>query len=288
VSNSTASTQPASTTDTNKATVWQIDLLASVGFPDRLSEEILADTADFGLPESLVIKAVRTFLIQGNLGQPDVEKIGDFLAEPVVEQTVIAENGDAIFNNPPTGTQTLINVMPLPGVTDSEAESALLAIRQLGFDVDAVRTVRKYWISKLATDHQTLLCEKLLCNDSIEMIVEGPLVVDDLQLGRAYEFELTTVPIRTATDDQLVEISQQWQLSLSLVEMQTIQAHFKSLDRDATDIELDRNTAATKHWPVASPTPTKTEHANTNRCSKRRSLQPRCRSEPTLGMMTGA
>jgi len=241
VSNSTASTQPASSsTDSAKATVWQIDLLASDGFPDRLAEEVLADTGDFGLADSLVIRTARTFLIQGNLQRADVEKIGnDFLAEPVVEQTVIAENGDAIFNNPPAGTQTLINVMPLPGVTDSEAESALLAIRQLGFDVDAVRTVRKYWISKLATDHQTLLCEKLLCNDSIEMIVEGPLVVDDLQLGRAYEFELTTVPIRTATDDQLVEISQQWQLSLSLVEMQTIQAHFKSLDRDATDIELE-------------------------------------------------
>jgi len=241
VSNSTASTLPASTTsDATKATVWQIDLLASSGFPDRLADEVLADTGDFGLPTSLVIKTARTFLIQGNLQQTDVEKIGnEFLAEPVVHQTVIAKNGDSVFDSPPAGTQTLINVMPLPGVTDSEAESALLAIRQLGFDVDAVRTVRKYWISKLSADQQSLLCEKLLCNDSIEMIVEGPLVVDDLQLGRAYEFALTTLPIRTAGDEQLTEISQKWQLSLSLVEMQTIQAHFKSLDRDATDIELE-------------------------------------------------
>jgi phosphoribosylformylglycinamidine synthase len=241
VSNSTASTQTESTTtDPTKATVWQIDLLASDGFPDRLAEEVLADTGDFGLPESLVIKTARSFLIQGHLGQSDVEKIGnEFLAEPVVQRTVIAANGDAVFDVPPEGTQTLINVMPLPGVTDSEAESALLAIQQLGFDVDAVRTVRKYWISELAPGQQSLLCEKLLCNDSIEMIVEGRLLVDDLQLGRAYEFSLTTVPIRAASDDQLLEISQKWQLSLSLVEMQTIQAHFKSLDRDATDIELE-------------------------------------------------
>ena len=241
MSNSTASTLPASTnTDANEATIWQIDLLASAGFPDRLAEEVLADTGDFGLPKSLVIKTARSFLIQGNLQKPDVEKIGnEFLAEPVVEQTVIAQNGDSVFDAPPAGTKTLINVMPLPGVTDSEAESALLAIKQLGFSVDAVRTVRKYWISELSADQQTLLCEKLLCNDSIEMVVLGPLKVDDLQLGQAYQFELTTVPIRTATDDQLVEISQKWQLSLSLVEMQTIQAHFKSLDRDATDIELE-------------------------------------------------
>ncbi len=241
MSNSTASTQStSSTSDDTKSKIWQIDLLPSDGFPDRLAEKILADTSDFGLPESLLIKTARTFLIQGNLCLADVQRIGnEFLAEPVVEQTVIAENGDAVFNQPPAGTNALTYVMPLPGVTDSEAESALLAIQQLGFDVDAIGTVRKYWISELSSDQQTLLCEKLLCNESIEMTVVGPLKVDDLQLGRAYQFALNTVPIQTATDDQLVEISQQWQLSLSLVEMQTIQSHFVALGRDATDIELE-------------------------------------------------
>lgn len=248
MTNSTTSTQPTTPSGDSQGQngrqpngkIWQIDLLPSDGFPDRLANEVLADTADFGLPKSLVIKTARSFLVQGDIDAADAQRIGrDFLAEPVVEQTVIAPNGDAVFHSPPAGTQTLINVMPLPGVTDSEAESALLAMKQRGVNVDAVRTVRKYWISNLSPDLQTLLCEKLLCNDSIEMTVVGPLVVDDLQLGRAYDFELTTVPIRTATDDQLVQISQQWQLSLSLVEMQTIQTHFKSLDRDATDIELE-------------------------------------------------
>lgn len=248
MTNSTTSTQPTTPSGNSQGQnsrqpngkIWQIDLLPSDGFPDRLANEVLADTADFGLPKSLVIKTARSFLVQGDLDAADAQRIGrDFLAEPVVEQTVIAPNGDAVFQSPPEGTQTLINVMPLPGVTDSEAESALLAMKQLGLKVDAVRTVRKYWVSELSADQQTLLCEKLLCNDSIEMTVVGPLVVDDLQLGRAYDFELTNVPIRAATDEQLVQISQQWQLSLSLVEMQTIQAHFKSLDRDATDIELE-------------------------------------------------
>lgn len=248
MTNSTTSTQPTTPSGNSQGQnsrqpngkIWQIDLLPSDGSPDRLANEVLADTADFGLPKSLVIKTARSFLVQGDLNAADAQRIGrDFLAEPVVEQTVIAPNGDAVFQSPPEGAQTLINVMPLPGVTDSEAESALLAMKQLGLKVDAVRTVRKYWVSELSADQQTLLCEKLLCNDSIEMTVVGPLVVDDLQLGRAYDFELTNVPIRAATDDQLVQISQQWQLSLSLVEMQTIQAHFKSLDRDATDIELE-------------------------------------------------
>ena len=40
-------------------------------------------------------------------------------------------------------------------------------------------------------------------------------------------------------DAALVKLSRQGQLYLSLVEMQTIQAHFRSLDRDPTDVELE-------------------------------------------------
>ena len=38
---------------------------------------------------------------------------------------------------------------------------------------------------------------------------------------------------------QLLDISRQWQLSLSAIEMETIQAHFKTLGREPTDVELE-------------------------------------------------
>ena len=156
-----------------------------------------------------------------------------------MQHTVIAKNGDSAFDVVPDGTSTLINVMPLPGVTDAEAESALLAVSQLGYAVDAIATVRKYWISELPDDQLALLCDKLLCNESIETIVKGPLKLDNLQLGREYEFNKQIVPIRSSNDDELAGLSKDWQLSLSLIEMQTIQAHFNTLERDATDIELE-------------------------------------------------
>ena len=115
----------------------------------------------------------------------------------------------------------------------------MLAVRQLGYNVDAIATVAKYWISELPDDQLALLCDKLLCNESIETIVKGPLQVDDLQLGREYEFNKQIVPIRSSNDGELAGLSKDWQLSLSLIEMQTIQAHFKTLERDATDIELE-------------------------------------------------
>ena len=241
MSNSTVSApQNRGQSHSSGGDIWQIDIHTSPGFPDRLADEILGDAPYFRLPETLKIQAVRTFLLQGDLSPTDVETIGNqFLAEPVVQQTVIAKNGDAVFDIAPEGTAALINVMPLPGVTDAEAESALLAIRQLGYHVDAIRTVRKYWVSELPAEQLALLCDKLLYNDSIETIVHGSLKLDSLQLGRVYEFKKQVVPIRTVDDDQLSKLSKDWQLSLSLVEMQTIQAHFKTLDREATDIELE-------------------------------------------------
>ncbi|MEI8241012.1 MAG: AIR synthase related protein, partial [Actinomycetota bacterium] len=47
------------------------------------------------------------------------------------------------------------------------------------------------------------------------------------------------VPIRAMDDAALTRLSREGQLYLSLVEMQTIQTHFRGLDRDPTDIELE-------------------------------------------------
>jgi len=89
----------------------------------------------------------------------------------------------------------LVHVLPLPGVTDPEAESALHAIQQLGFAVDEVRTFRKYWVSKLSDSQMNLLSSKILCNDSVETIVHGPLEMDELHLGRPYQYQLTHVTL---------------------------------------------------------------------------------------------
>jgi phosphoribosylformylglycinamidine synthase subunit PurSL len=79
----------------------------------------------------------------------------------------------------------------------------------------------------------------VLANDAIEQVVVGPLPFDHLELGAPYKFQLVTVPLRALDDDALVRLSREGQLYLSLVEMQTIQAHFRQLDRDPTDIELE-------------------------------------------------
>ncbi len=235
---SSAQTDPE--TGAGDQSIWQIDLLPVAGIPDRLAEDVLSDAVDIGLPASLEIRAARSFLVQGALTESQANEIAlQLLVEPVVEQSVVAKVGSDELSELPEGFERLINVMPLPGVTDPQAESALMAIKGLGYEVTAVRTIKKYWISSLTDIDRETLVQKLLCNDSIETTVEGSLKLDRLDLGQEYKFSKTLVPIRELDNDALVAISKQWQLSLSLPEMQTIQAHFVSLERDPVDVELE-------------------------------------------------
>lgn len=220
--------------------LWQVEISPDAGQPDRLARSILSDARDLGLPEQLRLVACRGFLIQGALDRSQAVEIAEtLLVEPVVEKYEIGRCGDPLFGEAVPDQAGLFYVLPLAGVTDPEAESALQAMRQLGFPVDAVRTFCKYNASILESEQQDILCNKLLANDSIEQVVHGPLKLTEIQLGQAYEFALTEVALIGQDDDQLLQISRDWQLSLTLIEMQTIQQHFAGLGRNPTDAELE-------------------------------------------------
>ncbi|MBN1911558.1 MAG: phosphoribosylformylglycinamidine synthase subunit PurL, partial [Pirellulales bacterium] len=118
-------------------------------------------------------------------------------------------------------------------------QSAQAAIADFDMTADAVRTLKKYWVAGLPDDQVELLCGKILANDAIEQVIVGPLTFDHLEVGSPYTFELVHVPLGQLDDAALQKLSLQGQLFLSLTEMQTIQAHFRELGRDPTDIELE-------------------------------------------------
>jgi len=77
---------------------------------------------------------------------------------------------------------------------DPVAQSAQSAIADFGFQVEAIRTLRKYWIGGLPDGRLELLAAKLLANDAIEQVAIGPLGFRHLEVGSPYQFKLTTVP----------------------------------------------------------------------------------------------
>ena len=61
----------------------------------------------------------------------------------------------------------------------------------------------------------------------------------DLGVVSAYAFERITLPLRDLDEATLLDLSRRRQLSLSLAEMRAIQAHFRDLGREPTDVELE-------------------------------------------------
>ncbi|HVT29707.1 MAG TPA: AIR synthase related protein, partial [Lacipirellulaceae bacterium] len=135
--------------------------------------------------------------------------------------------------------EQLISVLLKPGVMDPVAQSVITAANDLGIRPEAVATLRKYWISGADETQAQSLGERLLANDAIEQVYFGPLVLDRLELGRSYVFQLRTVEVRNLDDDALMKLSREGQLYLQLAEMQTIRRHFRELGREPTDVELE-------------------------------------------------
>ncbi len=240
--------------------LWEVDIYAAEGQPDLGAREaaaaaaelhILSDiscggdagsagTAGTAATQALAVTSARGFLIQGELDRGQIERIADeLLADRVVERSVVAPVGDAALARLPAGRAHWIHVLPKPGVMDPVAQSAMEAIAGLGIRAEAVRTLKKYAVGPLPDDRLAMLCSKVLANDAIEQVILGPLDFTRLAVGSAAGFQLVTVPIRAMSDGELARLSRQGQLFLSLVEMRVIQAHFRSLGRDPTDVELE-------------------------------------------------
>ena len=222
--------------------LWEVDIFAAPGQLDRAASDTVSDAADMGFSSDLAVVAARGYLIEGDLSAPQVEKLAAlFLADPVVERTVIGQVGDPRLDLPPGAADAAepIYVLPKPGVTDSVADNARKTFPLFGVTAEGCRTFKKYWISGITESERGLIAHKLLANDAIEQLVCGKLPFTKLQVGSPGTFNLRTVAIRAMSEPELETLSKEGQLFLSITEMKTIQAYFNELGRDPTDIELE-------------------------------------------------
>jgi phosphoribosylformylglycinamidine (FGAM) synthase PurS component len=218
--------------------LWEVEIRPKAGLIDYEGQRILAESRELGSQTIDYVKTAKSFLIETSLPEADVRRIaGSLLVDVVVE--------DCDLRTLPSPQATanghrLLNVLLKPGVTDNVARSARNAMTELGVTTEAVSTCRKYWINSSADEADIKrISTKLLANDAIEHVLEGPLQLESITLGSPYQFELTHIAIREMDDAALEVLSKEGQLYLSLTEMQTIRDYFISLDRDPTDVELE-------------------------------------------------
>jgi phosphoribosylformylglycinamidine synthase len=214
--------------------LWHIQIEPAPGELDRLGARLEVEAVELGIPGPWSLKTSRGFLIEGEITRAEIERAaGELLVDKVVETCKITQSGASASDG-----GTLIHVMPRPGVTDPEAESASALLNDMGYHVANVRTIRTYR-ARGPEPAISRLISRVLANDSVELAVIGPLPPDLFGQGRAYRFQRKLVPVRARLEQELIDLSKSGQLALSLAEMRAIQRHFVELGREPTDCELE-------------------------------------------------
>jgi phosphoribosylformylglycinamidine synthase II len=182
----------------------------------------------------LITGTARGYLIEGDISRSQVRQLAEeLLVDPLME------TGHFGTLNEHLRPDCRATVLLKPGVMDPTALSVVEAARDLGIHIDQVRTFRRYFGPPLPPEAEAVLFRKVLANEAIEQVVAGPLTLEHLSIGSSYSFQLVTVPLRDLDDAALEKLSRDNQLSLSRAEMRTIQAHFRELGREPTDVELE-------------------------------------------------
>ena len=226
--------------------LWEVEIRSSDKEIDREGQRIVHEAADQHAKTIRRVRTARAFLLQGeSLNATEVTRAATtLLVDPVAEtfsvRRVSKSAGVTAEATASPSDAHLLNVLFKPGVTDNVAFSTQKALNDLGFAVNAVATVRKYWFdADVASRELDRLAKRVLANDAVERIVSGPLQMETIGAGSEYKFELRTVPIRSMDQEALKRLSKEGQLYLNLTEMQTIQKHWFEQKRDPTDIELE-------------------------------------------------
>jgi len=220
--------------------LWEVEILPKSHDPEkaRVNEEL--DLLTHGGGRTNVVElASRGFLLEGKFARAEAERVAnELLADAIVETGRVGELN--AFDRVEPDLHAFATVLLKPGVMDPVAQSVEQAARDLGVQLDSVRTFRRYYAKKVPESKvRDLLFRKVLANDAIEQAVPGKLSLDHLTLGSEYRFQKVTAPLSKLDDAGLMKLSREGQLSCNLAEMQVIQAHFRSIGREPTDVELE-------------------------------------------------
>lgn len=220
---------------------------------DAKGEGILKDIKDLGIKGVNKVKTGQLYFLEGEFSPKEAHLLSQkLLTDPVVQEFKLGVPGKILAPSKFFSFGWVILVAFNPGVTDSVAESVLRGAEVMGIKgIKNVHTGQKYTLfGRLAEIEVKNIAERLLSNKVIQHhvfltkknykrnlvknFVEGqfnPIPLLDLSVKR--------VNLLSASDSQLMEISQKGILSLDLKEMKAIKGYFQKERRNPTDVELE-------------------------------------------------
>ncbi len=217
--------------------VLRLDVSVRADLLDPAGRDARAALAQVGLPhlESLgAVRLRRVYFLEGLLDLDAQARAIQALTDRVLDVAAFGPPAP-----PPSGTVE-VSVMRRSGVSDPEAETARGLLRSLGLAVTQVKTARVYRVETPASiEALGGAARRALGNDVIEEVLAGAPATYHFPHPLPVQAARLEVPLRALGDEALVALSRQMGLSLSLVEMRAVEAHFQRLKREPTEIELE-------------------------------------------------
>jgi phosphoribosylformylglycinamidine synthase len=241
------------TLDREPPAAWRVEVFRRDAVGDPEGERALAGMAELGVRGIRRARLGRGYLLSPELPREALERIAsELLVDPVLEEARISAPREAP-GGAPEGTwrpDHRVLAMRRPGVVDPVAVTVERTIARTelapasgqGGSSSPVRvlTFRAWELAGEATAAElTELASKLFANDVIdEVFVDDEALHFELPASRA-STDSPRVPLRAVDDAELERVSREGGLSLTLEEMQAIQAHSRELDRAPTACELE-------------------------------------------------
>lgn len=231
------------------AGVFRIEVRVRDDLEDARGNAARTELSHAGLDGLLEVRSVRGYsvLLAGGEGAAECARRAAelVLADPVADRFLVVGPGQRTPRDP--RFQHRVEVAKKPGVMDPAADGVMRALCAAGLDARGAHTYSAFLV-RLAPDGEggaraaaalKAAAAKALGNEAIERItVDAAMEVAPCVAAEPAPFERIEVPL-PASDAELLEVSATGGLSLSLVEMQAIRAHFAARGRPPTDVELE-------------------------------------------------
>jgi phosphoribosylformylglycinamidine synthase len=219
---------------------WRVEVFRDAQRDDPEGTHVQAALVALGIDGAKSVRLGRGYLLPPELQRSEVEGIvSGLLADPVLDRVRISEPECAPETK--SGCHRIL-VAKKPGVTDAVAQTLAQALETSSLsDPRPEVTTFQAWEFEgdlAPTDLQTI-ARRILANPVIEDVA---IDQEHLTYGLpAVEVQhpRVEVPLRDKSDEELMRISQEGTLSLNLVEMQTIAAHYREQEREPSACELE-------------------------------------------------
>jgi phosphoribosylformylglycinamidine synthase subunit PurSL len=220
---------------------WRIEVFRRPSIGDPEGASLAAAMTELGLARPAELRVAKGYLLSPRYAREVVDEIASqVLADPVVNEVRVLAPRSA----PRAERVQRVLVMPRPGVMDPVArtlEDLLARTGRLPREGEpAAATYRVFELGgAYSREDLAQLAARLFANETIDVV---RIAREDLPYGEAFPQAArgpVEVRLRALSEGELLALSRDGQLSLSLAEMRAIQAHFASLGREPSACELE-------------------------------------------------